>query len=145
MASVGTSLYQSYDQRQFLTAQRSPLYGVWEVEELNLGKPAPTAFVQRWRRLIFDAPGRVGVQTTDVLERFGLQLDQEKRTLTLRKRDDPGSNTILTYERVSPEVVTLAGSVNGSEMTMRLRRSEERKFLLTDRGFHWINEFPFNR
>jgi len=30
-------------------------------------------------------------------------------------------------------------------MTARLRRSNERKFLLTDRGFHWINEFPFNR
>lgn len=31
------------------------------------------------------------------------------------------------------------------EMTARLRRTEERKFLLTDRRFHWINEFPFNR
>ena len=144
IAVIGTSLYQSYDQRQFLTAQRSPLYGVWEVEEFNLGSTSTASF-QRWRRLIFDAPTRVGVQTADVLERFGLQLDQEKRTLTLRKRDDPGWKTTLTYEQVSPEVVTLAGSLNGSEMTMRLRRSGERKFLLTDRGFHWINEFPFNR
>jgi len=144
IAVIGTSLYQSYDQRQFLTAQRSPLYGVWEVEEFNLGSTSTASF-QRWRRLIFDAPTRVGVQTADVLERFGLQLDQEKRTLTLRKRDDPGWKTTLTYEQVSPEVLTLAGSLNGSEMTMRLRRSGERKFLLTDRGFHWINEFPFNR
>ena len=81
----------------------------------------------------------------DLHERFGLQLDQEKRTLTLRKRDDPRWNTVLTYEQVSPEIVTLAGALNGSEVTARLRRSEERKFLLTDRGFHWINEFPFNR
>jgi hypothetical protein len=34
--------------------------------------------------------------------------------------------------------------LNGSEITARLRRSDERRFLLTDRGFHWINEFPFN-
>jgi hypothetical protein len=81
----------------------------------------------------------------DLQERFGLQLDQEKRTLTLRKRENPGWNTILTYEQVSPEVVTLAGTLNGSEMTARLRRTEQRKFLLRDRGFHWINEFPFNR
>ena len=106
----------------------------------------PTASGQRWRRIIFDSPRRITVQiATDLNERFGSQLDQEKRTLTLRKREDPGWNTVLTYEQVSPEVVTLSGALNGSEMTARLRRSEERKFLLTDRGFHWINEFPFNR
>jgi hypothetical protein len=136
-------LYQSYDQRRLFTGQRSPLYGVWEVEEFSLGQS--TASAPRWRRMIFDSPRRVGVQTTDVLERYGSQLDQEKRTLTLRKRDDPNWNTVLTYEQVSPEVITLAGALNGSEMTARLRRTDERKFLLTDRGFHWINEVPFNR
>jgi hypothetical protein len=52
---------------------------------------------------------------------------------------------VLTYQQVSPEIVTLAGTLNGSEMTARLHRSDDRKFLLKDRGFHWINEFPFNR
>ena len=144
-AVVGTSLYQSYDQRRLFTGQRSPLYGVWEVEEFSLGRSTATASAPRWRRIIFDSPRRIAVQRTDVLERYGSQLDQEKRTLTLRKRDDPGWNTVLTYEQVSPEVIRLAGAFNGSEMTARLRRTDERKFLLTDRGFHWINEFPFNR
>jgi len=142
---TGTALYQSYDQRRSFTADRSPLYGVWEVEEFSLGQTKPAVDGQRWRRLVFDS-GRVAVQTaTDLYERFGTQFDQEKRTLTLRRRADPGWNTVLTYEQVSPEVVTLAGKLNGSEMTARLHRSEERKLLLTDRGFHWINEVPFNK
>src|SRR5690349_10238854 len=147
IAAVGTSLYQSYDQRQsFIGRGRSPLYGIWEVEEFSVGQATATTAAPRWRRMVFDSPGRVVVQTaTDIPERFGLELDQEKRTLTLRKRDDPGWNTVLNYEQVSPEVVRLAGALNGSEVTARLRRSNERKFLLTDRGFHWINEFPFNR
>ena len=146
IAVIGTSLYQSYDQRRLFTAQRSPLYGVWEVEEFSLGQATPAASAQRWRRVIFDSPRRVAVQSVAAPhERFSLQLDQEKRTLTLRKRDDPGWNSVLTYEQVSPEVMTLAGTLNGSEMTARLRRSDDRKFLLTDRGFHWINELPFNR
>lgn len=145
IAVVGTSLYQSYDQRRRFVAQRSPLYGVWEVEEFSLGQstaaPAPV-----WRRMIFDSPRRVAVQTaTNPHERLGIQLDQEKRTITLTKREDPNWKAALTYEQVSPEVITLAGALNGSEMTARLRRTEERKFLLIDRGFHWINEFPFNR
>ena len=145
IAVVGTSLYQSYAQRRDFKALRSPLYGVWDVEEFKLAQPTPTASAASWRRMVFDSPGRVAVQTATNHERFGLQLDQEKRTLTLRKRDDPGWNTVLTYERASPDVITLAGTLNGSEMTARLHRSEERKFLLTNRGFHWINEVPFNR
>lgn len=146
VAVVGTSLYQSYDQRRNFISQRSPLYGIWEVEEFNIGQATSTTSAQRWRRVIFDSPRRVTVQTAaDLLERFGSQLDQEKRTLTLRKREDPNWNTVLTYQQVSPDVMTLAGALNGSEITARLRRNDERKFLLTDRGFHWINEFPFNR
>jgi hypothetical protein len=143
---VGMSLYQSYDQRQFLMSRRSPLYGIWEVEEFSLGQSTPAASNQRWQRIIFDIPNRITVQTpADPHQRFSLQLDQDKRTLTLRKREDPNWNTVLTYEQVSPEVMTLAGALNGSALTAQLRRSEERKFLLTDRGFHWINEAPFNR
>ena len=143
---TSTSLYQSYEQRQLYTGQRSPLYGVWEVEDFSLGQPTNTASAQRWSRVIFDSPRRVAVQTsTNPHERFNLQLDQEKRTLTLGKPDDPRWNSVLTYEQVNPEVITLAGTLNGSEMTARLRRSKEHNFLLTDRGFHWINEFPFNR
>ena len=145
IAVTATALYQSYDQRKQLTAQRSPLYGIWEVEEFNLGQSTPTTSAPHWRRMIFDSPIRVAVQTADVIERLLLELDPAKRTLTLHKRGDPDWNMVLTYQQVSPEVVTLAGTLNGSEMTARLHRSDDRKFLLKDRGFHWINEFPFNR
>jgi hypothetical protein len=111
-----------------------------------MGQPGPAAAAQSWRRVIFDSPRWITVETaTDSHARFGTQLDQQNRTLTLRKREDPGWNSVLTYEQVGPGVMTLSGAVNGSQMTARLRRSEQRKFLLTDRGFHWINEFPFNR
>jgi hypothetical protein len=156
IAVVSISLYQSYDQRRSFISVRSPLYGVWEVEEFSVGQPTPgaeqtpsqtaaaTTPAPGWRRIVFDSPRYVSVQTADSYERLGSQLDQEKHTLTLRKRDDPGWNTVLNYEQVSPEAIKLAGTFNGSEMTARLRRSD-RKFLLTERGFHWINEFPFNR
>ncbi|HEX6733083.1 MAG TPA: hypothetical protein VF074_23880, partial [Pyrinomonadaceae bacterium] len=143
---LGTSLYQSYDQRQRFTAQRSPLYGIWEVEEFNLGEAQSTAPTEPWRRIIFDSPFRLAVQTkTDVQERFRLQMDEQKQTLTLRKREDPDWQSVLTYQQVNPGVLTLTGELGGSQLTARLRRTDEPQFLLTNRGFHWINEFPFNR
>ena len=106
---VVTSLYQSYDQRQRFIAQRSPFYGVWEVEEFNLGEAQSTAPIERWRRVIFDSPFRLAVQTTtDAQERFRLQMDEQKGTLTLRKREDPNWQSVLTYQ-VNPGVLTLTG------------------------------------
>jgi len=146
IAIVSLSLYQSYDQRRNFFSQRSPLYGVWDVEEFTTGQATASASAQRWQRMIFDSPRRTAVQTaSDPHQRFLTQLDQEKHTLTLTKREDPNWNAVLTYEQVSPDIITLNGTLEGSEMTARLRRVGDRKFLLTDRGFHWINEFPFNR
>ncbi len=145
IAVTGTSLYQSYAQRRDFISRRSPFYGIWDVEEFNLKQATPNASAPHWQRIVFDSPRRLGVQTGTDLQRFGLQMDEEKRTLTLRKREDPNWNTVLTYEQVSPEIMTLAGTLDGSELSVRLHRSGDRKFLLTDRGFHWINEFPYNR
>lgn len=145
IAVTGTTLYQSYDQRRNFIVQRSPLYGVWEVEEYTPQQATPSA-AERWQRVIFDSPRRIAVQSAaEPHQRYGSQLDQEKRTLTLTKRDDPTWKVVLTYEQVSPDVLILTGLLNGSDMTVRLHRSGDRKFLLTDRGFHWINEVPFNR
>lgn len=141
---VSVSLYQSYDQRSRLS-QRSPLYGIWEVEEFNLGKTETSAAVQRWRRVIFDSSYRLVAQTTDTQERFRLQMDEQKKTLTLRKREDPNWQTVLTYQQESPGILTLTGEMGGSPLTAKLRRTDEPQFLLTNRGFHWINEVPFNR
>jgi hypothetical protein len=38
----------------------------------------------------------------------------------------------------------MEGTLNG-KIKARLRRAESSDFLLISRGFHWINEYPFNR
>jgi len=147
-AVVGLSLYQSYSLRQMLS-QRSPLRGVWEVEEFSAdGELRPPLLTDqtRWRRVVFDRPGVLAVFTmADVRQRFPLELDAEKRTLALKKRDDPDWKSVLTYEQPEPERLTLAGDFDGHPVQARLRRADASRFLLTGRGFHWINEAPFNR
>lgn len=148
VAIVGLTLHQSYDARK-ARSQRSPLYGVWEVEEFSLdGEPRPPLLTDeaRWRRLIFDYPGVLAVQMmSDARQRYRLELDAEKKTLSLSKREDPGWKTVLNYERPEPERLTLEGGVDGRRIQATLRRADEAQFLLTSRGFRWINEYPFNR
>jgi hypothetical protein len=41
--------------------------------------------------------------------------------------------------------LTLEGTFAKAALNMRLRKIDESKFTLVGRGFHWINEYPFNK
>ncbi len=148
---VGVSLYGSYAQRKQYgeMAERSPLRGIWEVEEFEVNgqiRPLLTTDSAQWRRIIFDYPGMIAVQQmSDSRSRYALVLDTEKKTLDLSKRDDPSWKAGLTYEQPEPTLLTLTGQLDGQQIHARLRRTAESRFLLRSRGFHWINEYPFNR
>jgi uncharacterized membrane protein YphA (DoxX/SURF4 family) len=149
---TGTMLHGSYrDLEEYgpKAASRLPLYGMWNVEELVVdGKVRPPLVTdeKRWRRLFFNTPGRLAIQLmSDSRERYNLKLDEKKRRLVLSRRDDPAWKTTLVYRRPQPDVLFVAGPFDGHQVRARLRLTEPPEFLLVTRGFHWINERPFNR
>jgi hypothetical protein len=130
-------------------APKSELYGIWKVEEFEVdGKDRPPLLTDdsRWRRVVFDYPKIIAIQlTSDTRQRYLLNLDEKTRTLELSKRDDPAWKSTLTYERADPESLRLSGTFDGRPLRARLRLAPASQFLLVSRGFHWINEYPFNR
>jgi hypothetical protein len=128
---------------------RSPLYGIWNVEQFEIddeARPAIVTDAARWRRVVFDNPNVIAIQLmSDSRQRYALKLDADAQTLALTKRDDPAWKTTLTYQRPEPGLLKLEGSFDGRSVRARLQKADERKFLLVNRGFHWINEYPFNR
>jgi hypothetical protein len=128
---------------------RSPLYGIWTVEEFEVdGKARPPLLTDkgRWRRVIFDHPKMVTIQLmTDKRQRYILDLDTGKKMMTLSKGKEPAGKTALTYEQPEPGLIALEGTLDGQKIQAKLRRTDPGDFLLINRGFHWINEFPFNR
>jgi hypothetical protein len=132
-----------------ITSARSPLRGVWNVEELRVDGPAgppPGAEALRWRSLIFDYPTMVTVQlTSGSRQRYGLKLDEARKTLALTKRGDPAGKSSLNYQRPAPDRLTLEGTIAGRKIQASLHRVEDSKLLLLTRGFHWVSEYPFNR
>ncbi len=96
--------------------------------------------------MTFDSADRLTVQSVDdSVQRFFLQLDQAKRSFSLAKRLDPNWKAELAYQNPQPDVLTVAGDFDGHHMTASLRRTNESKYLLTSRGFHWINEYPMQQ
>jgi hypothetical protein len=144
-------LFLGYDNRRTYAelAPRTPLYGIWNVEEFEVdghARPALVTDATRWRRMVCDAPHMIALQLmSDSRVRYRLDLDGEQKALTLTRFNDPSWKTSFSYRQTEPGLLTLEGIYEGGKVRARLRRVEAPDFLLRSRGFHWINEYPFNR
>jgi len=91
-------------------------------------------------------------------QRYPLDLDLAKKRFDLNKPTDPtwksqcrieqqqpNWKAQFTIEQPQPEQIVLDGKMDGHQIHAKLRLQPEAKYLLQNRGFHWINEYPFNR
>jgi hypothetical protein len=145
------SLYNAQQRRGLYgdLAPNPPLYGVWNVDDLEVGgqvRPLSLEDETRWRRVIFSGPGQVSIQLmNDSRQRYNLTLDEHKGTLEFAKRQDPRQIFTLTYKQPGPGLLTLEGTtLEHQPIRARLHWMKTPAFPLLSRGFHWINEFPYN-
>ena len=103
-----------------------------------------TTDYDRFRRVVFDRPQQAAFQRmNDTFVLYGAKIDTSAKTVTLtRGSASPGS---FTYEQPSADVLVLNGSLEGRKMEMQARLYDRNNFLLVTRGFHWVQEYPFNR
>ncbi|MBZ5508247.1 MAG: DoxX family protein [Acidobacteriia bacterium] len=146
-----TQLYQSY-KRYIETGDGSPkppYYGFYNVDEFVVdGQVHPPVFSDeaRWRRVTFDRFNLVGVVLAGgPVQRYRIKLDQSKKNLELTKSGDDTWKAKFTLEQPSPDMLTLNGEMDGKKIQAKLHKVDLKGFLLYDRGFHWINDSPYNR
>ena len=124
-------------------APRSALYGIWNVEELEVdGEVRPAAlndYDRRWRRVIFDAPQVVVFQRTDdSLAHYDAALDGSGHSLTLTKDGSTTWRTIFTVQRTARDRLLLEGTMDGHRIRMRLALVELDTFRLLNSPFRWV-------
>lgn len=84
-------------------------------------------------------------------QRFRLKLDEEKHTLHLTPTGEPGSpsglTSTLSYAQADADSLLIDGPLQGeaAPVSIRMRKVDPSRFLLVNRGFHWVNEYPLNR
>jgi hypothetical protein len=126
----------------------SPLYGIWQVSELSIdGKVRPLIVTdaEGWRRVIFDSPTVIAFQRmNDSFVRYLASVNADAKTIVLTKADKKWS-AHFTFQRVTPEQLTLDGEMDRRMVHVQLKLMKKEQFVLVSRGFHWIQEYPFNR
>lgn len=123
--------------------------GIWSVEEFvmdgALRQPMLTDS-DRWQRVVFDDDDALIFESMDgELKAYGMQLDLDKRTVGLTDPELEGGDwtSQLTFEQPQPDRVTMKGYFGGHRIEANLHRmdmSDPKKFLLLNRGFHWISQ-----
>jgi uncharacterized membrane protein YphA (DoxX/SURF4 family) len=120
-------------------APRSPLYGLYDVVSFERngvaeGKPST------WRKVVMQYPNVIGVRTNeDAVQFLQVNFDVTQSAITIRNRDR------LIWSRPDPARVLLEGKMGDTPVRIRLKVVDVDKMPLKSRGFHWINERPFNR
>jgi uncharacterized membrane protein YphA (DoxX/SURF4 family) len=128
---------------------RSALYGIWDVSDLSIDgqvrSPLLTDY-DRWHRAVFDVPDRVGFQRMDdTFARYGATINSGDKTIALTKDSDKNWKANFTFQRVGENELILDGDMDSHKIHMQLQLVDLKKFVLVSRGFHWIQEYPFNR
>jgi hypothetical protein len=130
-------------------APTSPLYGIWNVDEMSIDGQIRAPLItdyDRWRRLIFQGPTGASFQRMDdSFASYGAKIDIEGRTLTFSKGSDTSWSARFAFQQPARERLILDGDMDGHRVRMRLQLLDRNRFLLVNRGFHWIQEYPFNR
>jgi hypothetical protein len=128
---------------------KSALYGIWNVDEMSVdGQPRSPLFTDkdRWRRVVFDFPTFTSFQRPDdTFVGYGSAINEKDHAIALTKPADQNWKATLTYSRPASDQLVLAGSMDGHQVEMKLKLQDRDKFTLVNRGFHWINEYPFQR
>jgi uncharacterized membrane protein YphA (DoxX/SURF4 family) len=127
---------------------RPELYGLYETREfISDGTVIPDSGEpnERWRRFIFTEYG-ANVELMNGRRVFYTYTSSLKdRELKLTWRGDQPVKVELAVERPTADMLKLSGPWYGHTVAVELKRVNETEFPLLNRGFNWINEYPYHR
>ncbi len=130
-------------------AKKPPLYGIYKVDTFvrnNDTIPPLTTDRSRWSRLVISYINGARITTmNDSSEYISFKVDTLKHTIVINTYADTESKSNFTYTKPQPNVLLLKGKWQQDSLKIKFNRVDEKHFLLMNRGFHWISEYPFNR
>jgi hypothetical protein len=130
-------------------APTPPLFGIWVVDAMTIdgqARPPLVTDMDRWRRVVIQNARSISFwRMDDTAVTYASQTDMDKATITLSKASDKNWTAHLAFTRPAPDRIVFDGDLDGHALHMDTQRFDREKFLLVSRGFHWVQEFPFNR
>jgi len=124
-----------------------PLKGLWCIDQLSIsGVEQPLSDENRWQYMIFEHKGNVAVQHVNRAKvYYGVEWDGQEKNVTITSYGKDDWKAHFKIDNPEQGKIEMDGDFTGYPTKMKLHKVDESSFLLKNRGFHWINEYPFNR
>jgi len=130
-------------------APKPPLYGMYEVDVFirnNDTIPFSVSDSLRWKQLFIENEGYAQIRRVSSKTLwFSAKPDTVLHKIEFNNLNDTTQRYSFTYEVKSRNKLNLKGKVNSDSVSVFMTRKTADDFILMNRGFHWINEKPFNR
>ena len=129
-------------------APKPPLYGIYNTDLVirnNDTIPPLTTDTSRWKQLIIQANNYARIKLmNDSMVNYSFKVDTILKKAAGYSYLDT-SNEINFHYIKDGDYLLLNGKIKNDSMFIKLKRFDEKNFRLMSRGFHWINEYPYNR
>ncbi len=151
MCLLGANIYTSWSMWHTYGggAPKSPLYGIWYVDQLSIDeqlRPPLVSDAGRWRRVIFEFPDTMAFENMDdSFARYSAAINAKNETIALKQFTDNNWTSNFKFQHTPENKLTLDGEMNHHKIHMQLQLVDRNSFLLVSRGFHWVQESPFQR
>ncbi len=123
-----------------------PLYGLYEAKTfIYKGDTLPPLITDtfRWRYLMLEYKERATVKTmNDSLHYYKIRVGSITKGITMTDRRQEKSYWHYSY---TPDSLLVFKGVYDDSVEVYLKKIPISSFRLKSRGFHWVNEYPYNR
>lgn len=130
-------------------APKPKLYGLYNVDlyiKNNDTVPPLMTDSVRWKQFVIEWEGYARVNhMTNRATTFTTKLDTVLRKIDLTTRKDTTIKCSFIYDYSNPDQFNLKGVIQSDSVSIFMTKKNLNDYLLMNRGFHWINEYPFNR
>ena len=129
-------------------APKTPLYGIHK----------PTQFIKNgdtlrtysdsaeWKYLVIEYEGMAAIrQLNDRSYRLIFNVDTIKKSIIANLQTDTINKYQLSYRQLNDTTLNLKGIFYKDTINFTFSKVNIKSFRLTNRGYHWVNEYPFNR
>lgn len=147
---IGLLLYQFFISPLINNVeQKLPLEGHYKTQLFILNNdtiPENINDTVRWNKMVIAYEGGINVvRQENTFSWYNSEVDTVKQIMTLKKNDDSVNVYASLHYDIQKDTVRLTGKVEDSPATMVFIRKLRKDYPLINRGFHWINEYPYNR
>ena len=147
--STITGVWEGYKIYGDEATQRRPLFGIYNVTKFTVNNetlPPLVTDTSQWKQINVTFNDLITIKMmNDSLKRYNFIIDSVTKTVNISEYPGKGYKLKLSYNNPDSTHLILAGKLKEDSVHIEMKKVDINNMRLIKRGFHWINEYPYNR